>query len=582
MTAVLAIQPSGARPRRVTPARIGIYAFLLITALFFLAPLYVMVVTSLKSMEEIRLGTILAPPHAPTLQPWLTAWFSACTGLRCNGISVGFVNSVKILIPSVIVSIAVGSLTGYTLSFWRVRGAGLLFGTLMVIAFVPYQIFIYPLVRVFSFVGLNNSISGIVVVHTIFGLPTMTLLFRNYFAALPPELFKAARIDGAGFFRIFWSVMLPMATPMLIVAVILQVTGIWNDFILGLVFAGRENLPMTVQLNNIVNSTQGERAYNVDMAAAMLTALVPLVDLFRLRALVRARHRRRRGEGLTMVKRCDVSIRGAEIAYGAVTVLEKFDLEVAQAEFIVLLGPSGCGKSTLLNAIAGLVELRDGQIWIGGNNVTWEEPKDRGIAMVFQSYALYPRMTRAREHVLRLEGCRRAAGRRSTRRVDARGEDAANHRAAGPAAGRTFGRPAPARRDRPRAGARCRRLSVRRAAVQPRRQAARRNAGRDQAAAPAARGDDDLCHARPDRGDDTGDRIAVMKDRVIQQLGTPDEIYRRPANRFVASLCRLAGDEFLARHLCDDCRCTLLCRRRHIHSARSLCLRYATRGGRVH
>jgi glucose/mannose transport system permease protein len=278
--AALASGPSGARPRRMTPARIGIYAFLLITALFFLAPLYVMVVTSLKGMEEIRLGAILALPRAPTLQPWITAWSSACTGLRCNGISVGFFNSVKILVPSVIVSIAVGSLTGYTLSFWRVRGAGLLFGTLMVIAFVPYQIFIYPLVRVFSVVGLNNSIPGIVVVHTIFGLPTMTLLFRNYFASLPPELFKAARVDGAGFFRIFWSVMLPMATPMVIVAVILQVTGIWNDFILGLVFAGRENLPMTVQLNNIVNSTQGERAYNVDMAATILTALVPLIVYF--------------------------------------------------------------------------------------------------------------------------------------------------------------------------------------------------------------------------------------------------------------------------------------------------------------
>jgi glucose/mannose transport system permease protein len=200
--------------------------------------------------------------------------------LNCTGIRVGFFNSVKILVPSVIVSIAVGSLTGYTLSFWRVRGAGLLFGTLMVVAFVPYQIFIYPLVRVFSFVGINNSIPGIVVIHTIFGLPTMTLLFRNYFASLPPELFRAARIDGAGFLRIFWSVMLPMATPMLVVAIILQVTGIWNDFILGLVFAGRENLPMTVQLNNIVNSTQGERAYNVDMAATILTALVPLVVYF--------------------------------------------------------------------------------------------------------------------------------------------------------------------------------------------------------------------------------------------------------------------------------------------------------------
>jgi glucose/mannose transport system permease protein len=274
------VQPSGAPPLRLTPARIGIYAFLVVTALFFLTPLYVMIVTSLKTMGEIRLGAILALPRAPTFEPWMVAWSSACTGLNCTGISVGFFNSVKILVPSVIVSIAVGSLTGYTLSFWKVRGAGLLFGTLMVVAFVPYQIFIYPLVRVLAFVGLNNSIPGIVAIHTIFGLPTMTLLFRNYFASLPPELFKAARVDGAGFFRIFWSVMLPMATPMLVVAIILQVTGIWNDFILGLVFAGRENLPMTVQLNNIVNSTQGERAYNVDMAATLLTALVPLVVYF--------------------------------------------------------------------------------------------------------------------------------------------------------------------------------------------------------------------------------------------------------------------------------------------------------------
>jgi glucose/mannose transport system permease protein len=280
MTASAVVQPNGAPPHGVTPARIGIYAFLVVTALFFLTPLYVMTVTSLKTMGEIRLGAILALPRAPTFEPWIVAWSSACTGLRCNGISVGFVNSVKILVPSVIVSIAVGSLTGYTLSFWRVRGAGLLFGTLMVVAFVPYQIFIYPLVRVLAFIGINNSIPGIVAIHTIFGLPTMTLLFRNYFVALPPELFKAARVDGAGFFRIFWSVMLPMATPMLVVAIILQVTGIWNDFILGLVFAGRENLPMTVQLNNIVNSTQGERAYNVDMAATILTALVPLVVYF--------------------------------------------------------------------------------------------------------------------------------------------------------------------------------------------------------------------------------------------------------------------------------------------------------------
>jgi glucose/mannose transport system permease protein len=275
-----AIIPQGRKPRRLTPARIGLYAFLVITALFFLTPLYVMLATSFKTMPEIRAGNILLPPLQPTIDAWIKAWSSACTGLRCDGIRVGFVNSIFILVPSVIVSIAVGSLTGYALSFWRVRGAGVLFGALMIVAFMPYQVFIYPLVRIFSVIGINNSLAGIVTIHTIFGLPTMTLLFRNYFLSVPPELFKAARVDGAGFFRIFGSIMLPMAVPMVIVAVILQVTGIWNDFILGLVFAGRENLPMTVQLNNIVNSTQGERAYNVDMAATMLTALVPLIVYF--------------------------------------------------------------------------------------------------------------------------------------------------------------------------------------------------------------------------------------------------------------------------------------------------------------
>ncbi len=261
-------------------ARLGIYGFLIISALFFLLPLYVMIVTSLKGMPEVRQGNLLSLPMAPTIAAWVKAWSSACTGLSCNGISVGFFNSVKILLPSVTASIAVGAVTGYALSLWRPRGAALLFGILMAVAFVPYQVFLFPLVRMFSFVGLNSSLPGIIVVHTIFGLPTMTLIFRNYFAGIPLELMKAARVDGAGFWRIFGTIMLPMAVPIIVVAIILQVTGIWNDFIFGLVFAGRENFPMTVQLNNVVNSTQGEREYNVDMAATILTALVPLAVYF--------------------------------------------------------------------------------------------------------------------------------------------------------------------------------------------------------------------------------------------------------------------------------------------------------------
>jgi glucose/mannose transport system permease protein len=272
--------PHGPRPRRVSLANIGIYAFLVMSALFFLLPLWIMLMTSLKPIEEIRLGNIVAMPSQATYEPWLKAWASACTGLNCEGIRVGFWNSVRILLPSVPLSILVGAVTGYALSFWRVKGANIIFAILLIGAFIPYQVFLYPLVRLFALTGIYNSLLCIVIVHIVFGLPLMTLLFRNFYSGLPIELFKAARVDGGGFWSIFFQIILPMSTPVLIVAAILQVTGIWNDFIFGLTFAGRENLPMTVQLNNVVASTQGERVYNVDMAATILTALVPLFVYF--------------------------------------------------------------------------------------------------------------------------------------------------------------------------------------------------------------------------------------------------------------------------------------------------------------
>jgi glucose/mannose transport system permease protein len=258
-------------------ARIGVYAFLVIMAAFFLMPLYVMVATSLKTMDEVRGSSIFAFPLRPTLEAWATAWNSACTGLTCAGVSVGFFNSLKIMIPSTFLSIMLGAVTGYALSFWRPKGASMIFAVLVVAAFIPYQVFIYPLVRVLSQVGLYNSLAGIIMVHVIFGLPIMVLMFRNYYAGLPRDLFSAARVDGGGFWDIFFRLMLPLSPPIMTVAVILQSTHIWNDFLFGLVFAGSDNRPMTVLLNNIVNTTQGEKAYNVDMAATILTALVPLV-----------------------------------------------------------------------------------------------------------------------------------------------------------------------------------------------------------------------------------------------------------------------------------------------------------------
>ena len=280
------VEPAGPKPRRLTPARIGIYGFLVIAAIFFLIPLAVMILTSMKPMTEIRGGNIFALPQNPTLDYWVKAWSSACTGRDCTGLAPGFFNSVKITLLSMPISIIVAMINGYALSFWRFRGSELMFGLLVFGAFVPFQVLVYPIIFALSSVKLPwggtlfGTLPGIVIVHTIFGMPILTLLFRNFFASLPAELFKAARVDGAGFWRIFFSVMLPMSVPITIVAVILQVTGIWNDFLFGLIFAGRENLPMTVQLNNIVRTSTGTVEYSTNMAATILTGAVPLIVYF--------------------------------------------------------------------------------------------------------------------------------------------------------------------------------------------------------------------------------------------------------------------------------------------------------------
>jgi glucose/mannose transport system permease protein len=273
--------PHGPRPRSaISPRNIVIYGTLIVVALYYLLPLYVMIVTSLKGMPEIRLGNVFSPPMEVTFEPWVKAWATACTGLNCDGLSRGFWNSVRITVPSVVLSILIASVNGYALANWRFKGADIFFTILIVGAFIPYQVMIYPIVIILREMGLYGTLTGLVIVHTIFGMPILTLLFRNYFASIPEELFKAARVDGAGFWAIYFKIMLPMSLPIFVVAIILQITGIWNDFLFGVIYTKPELYPMTVQLNNIVNSTMGVKEYNVNMAATLITGLVPLIVYF--------------------------------------------------------------------------------------------------------------------------------------------------------------------------------------------------------------------------------------------------------------------------------------------------------------
>ena len=273
--------PSGPKPRKTLSRRnIILYGTLFVVAIYYLIPLYVMLVTSVKGMPEIRMGNIFSLPLEITFEPWVKAWSQACTGLNCDGLSRGFWNSVKITVPSVVISIAIASINGYALANWRFKGANLFFTVLIFGAFIPYQIMIYPLVIILRDLGLYTKLPGLIIIHSIFGMPILTLLFRNYFTTIPEELFKAARIDGARFWGIYFRVMMPMSLPIFVVAIIMQVTGIWNDFLFGVIYTKPENYPMTLQLNNIVNSVQGVKEYNVNMAATLLTGMVPLAIYF--------------------------------------------------------------------------------------------------------------------------------------------------------------------------------------------------------------------------------------------------------------------------------------------------------------
>jgi len=273
--------PRGPKPKKAfSRANIFLYGTLIMVSMYYLLPLYVMIVTSLKGMPEIRMGNVFGPPMEITFEPWVKAWSEACTGINCDGLSRGFGNSVRILIPSVLLSIAIASINGYALSNWKFKGSETFFTILIIGAFIPYQTMLYPIVIMLREIGLMGSIGGLVLVHTVFGMPILTLLFRNYFTSIPEELFKAARVDGAGFWQIYFQIMMPMALPIFVVAIILQVTGIWNDFLFGVIYTKPATYPMTVQLNNIVNSVQGVKEYNVNMAATLLTGLVPLIIYF--------------------------------------------------------------------------------------------------------------------------------------------------------------------------------------------------------------------------------------------------------------------------------------------------------------
>ena len=247
-------------------------------ALYYIAPLYVMIVTSLKTMDEIRQGNLMSLPGEIIFDSWKTAW-SGRGGIDAGNVFLRpfFWNSLKMVVPAVLISTFFGALNGYALTKWRFKGDNILFLAFLFGCFIPYQAILLPMSRTLGMLGISNSISGLVLVHTVYGLSFTTLFFRNYYISIPDEMIKAARIDGAGFFKIFFKVLLPISSPIIVVTVIWQFTNIWNDFLFGSSFSFGEAAPIQVALNNMVLTSTSVKEYNVDMAAAFIAGIPTLL-----------------------------------------------------------------------------------------------------------------------------------------------------------------------------------------------------------------------------------------------------------------------------------------------------------------
>ncbi len=256
-------------------SRIFIYAALLAASAFYLLPVYLLVITGMKSFAEVSLATMWDWPSGLHFDSYVRAWFGeASMGIR--GLGSNFMNSIYLAVPATLGSAVLGSINGYVLSKWKFRGADLLFTLLLFGMFIPYQSILIPLVQVLQRLGLYGSLPGLIFVHIVYGIPITTLIFRNYYAAIPTELIEAAKIDGAGLLGIYRHILFPISMPGFVVVMIWQFTSVWNDFLFGVIVTSRPNVqPITVALNNMAGSYIVE--WNVQMAGSILAALPTLV-----------------------------------------------------------------------------------------------------------------------------------------------------------------------------------------------------------------------------------------------------------------------------------------------------------------
>jgi glucose/mannose transport system permease protein len=264
-------------------ARLIIYAILILFSVFYVLPVYLILITGFKQYVDIDLYRMWQFPPLLSLEactnPFIfcfdsfyEAWFGSEAVI---GMGQAFNNSLIMTIPATILSTMLGSLNGYILSKWKFKYADIVFPFVLFGMFIPYQAILIPLVLTLTSMGIYASLPGLIFVHVVYSIPIAGLIFRNYYATIPNEMLEAARIDGGNIFSIYQRIILPLSAPAFVVVLIWQFTNIWNDFIFAVTIVQNERQPMTVALNNVAGSFTVE--WNVQMAAAFLTALPTLL-----------------------------------------------------------------------------------------------------------------------------------------------------------------------------------------------------------------------------------------------------------------------------------------------------------------
>ncbi len=271
---------AAAASRKRLLSRIVIYGLLTLFALVYVIPLFVVVFNSFRTLPEISAHGLIAFPQSFRLEAWPQAWGTFCIGGSCEGVQNYFWNSVKMVVPATIISTALGAMNGYILSKWKFPGSEIIFTCILLGVFMPGQIALLPWAFLLGKLGLANSVYGLILVHCIQGLSFTTLFCRNYYLSIPDDLIKAARIDGAGFWRIFYRIIIPLSPPILIVTVIWQFTGIWNEYLFGVVLNSGSNQPITAALVALSLNGTTVRTYDVMSAAVLIGALPPLLVYF--------------------------------------------------------------------------------------------------------------------------------------------------------------------------------------------------------------------------------------------------------------------------------------------------------------